>query len=205
MHHYNLPPELNANILPYDGEVYYQGIVLTPKQIHYYFNYLLHQISWKPDEALIFGKHIITKRKTAWYADHPYTYTYSQIRRQAHLWTDELLVLKSLIEQQSKEQFNSCLMNLYHNGSEGMGWHSDAEKELIKNGAIASLSLGAQRRFMLKHKKSKEVISIDLPSGSLLIMKGITQTHWQHSLPQNKKIKEPRINLTFRSIASEFS
>ena len=91
-------------------------------------------------------------------------------------------------------------MNLYHDGSEGMAWHSDGEKDLKKNGAIASLSLGAERKFSFKHKKSKENISLFLPNGSLLIMKGSTQTYWLHRLPPTKKIHSPRINLTFRTI-----
>lgn len=189
-----------TNILPYDGEVYYQDLILTKNESDYYFKQLLTTISWKPDEALIFGKHIITKRKIAWYADNPFSYTYSRITRQALPWTDELLILKYLIEKESGETYNSCLMNLYHDGSEGMAWHSDGEKELKKNGAIGSLSLGAERKFSFKNKISKEIISLVLPSGSLLTMKGNTQSHWLHRLPPTKKIKEPRINLTFRTI-----
>src|SRR5689334_19302234 len=119
----DLQKKLFTNILPYDGEVYYQGAILTKNETDYYFEQLVTKISWKPDEALIFGKHIITKRKIAWYADKPYSYTYSRITRQALPWTDELLTLKSLIEKESGETYNSCLMNLYHDGGEGMAWH----------------------------------------------------------------------------------
>jgi alkylated DNA repair dioxygenase AlkB len=108
--------------------------------------------------------------------------------------------LKKLIEHKTGEQFNSCLLNLYHSGDEGMAWHSDGEKDLKKNGAIGSLSFGAERKFAFKHKESKEKIDLYLEHGSLLIMKGKTQTHWLHRLPPTKKIKTPRINLTFRSI-----
>lgn len=202
MQNYDLRKKLFTNILPYDGEVYYQGCVLTKNEADYYFEQLFTQISWKPDEAIIFGKHVVTKRKIAWYADKPFSYTYSRITRQALPWTDELLILKSLIEKESGETYNSCLMNLYHDGSEGMAWHSDGEKDLKKNGAIGSLSLGAERKFSFKNKNSKEVISIALPSGSLLVMKGHTQTHWLHRLPPTKRIQEPRINLTFRTIVS---
>ncbi|WP_115709288.1 alpha-ketoglutarate-dependent dioxygenase AlkB family protein [Legionella sainthelensi] len=202
MQNYDLRKKLFTNILPYDGEVYYQGCILTKNEADYYFEQLFTRISWKPDEAIIFGKHVVTKRKIAWYADKPFSYTYSRITRQALPWTGELLILKSLIEKESGETYNSCLMNLYHDGSEGMAWHSDGEKDLKKNGAIGSLSLGAERKFSFKNKNSKEVISIALPSGSLLVMKGHTQTHWLHRLPPTKRIQEPRINLTFRTIVS---
>ena len=115
-------------------------------------------------------------------------------------WTKELLDLKTFIEKQSGEQFNSCLLNLYHDGDEGMAWHSDAEKDLKKNGAIASLSFGAERKFAFKHKLTKETVSLILEHGSLLVMKDNTQTNWLHRLPPTKLIKKPRVNLTFRTI-----
>ena len=108
--------------------------------------------------------------------------------------------MKELIEQKTGEAYNSCLLNLYHDGSEGMAWHSDGEKELKKRGAIASLSLGAMRKFSFKHKTTKNVVSLDLKPGSLLVMKGETQQHWLHRLPPTKKVQEARINLTFRTI-----
>ena len=116
------------------------------------------------------------------------------------LWTTELLELKKIIEQHSGEQFNSCLLNLYHNGEEGMAWHSDDEKELKKNGAIASLSFGAARRFAFRHKQTKETITLHLENGSLLVMKDETQTHWLHRLPQVANVAKPRVNLTFRTM-----
>ena len=101
------------------------------------------------------------------------------------------------------KKFNSCLLNLYHSGEEGMAWHSDGETDLMKNGAIASLSFGAQRKFVLKHKETHDKIEQLLAHGSLLVMKGVTQSYWLHSLPKTKKIHRPRINLTFRSIVSD--
>ena len=148
----------------------------------------------------MFGKKIITKRKVAWYGEDEFSYTYSKVTKKAVPWTKELLFLKKLIEHKTGEQFNSCLLNLYHSGDEGMAWHSDGEKDLKKNGAIGSLSFGAERKFAFKHKESKEKIDLYLEHGSLIIMKGKTQTHWLHRLPPTKKIKTPRINLTFRSI-----
>ena len=136
----------------------------------------------------------------AWYGDTDFEYTYSKITKRALPWTAELVALKKIIEKKTGEKFNSCLLNLYHNGDEGMAWHSDAEKVLKKNGAIASLSLGAERKFTFKHKETKETISLILENGSLLVMKGSTQTSWLHRLPPTKLISKPRINLTFRSI-----
>src|SRR5690606_9689539 len=127
-------------------------------------------------------------------------YSYSGILKIANLWTQDLLNLKQKIETISGETFNSCLLNLYHDGSEGMAWHSDGEKDLKKNGAIASLTFGAERKFSFKHKTSKEKIDIFLEDGSLLMMKDSTQTHWMHRLPPTKVSHGPRINLTFRSI-----
>jgi alkylated DNA repair dioxygenase AlkB len=105
-----------------------------------------------------------------------------------------------LAEEISGETYNSCLLNLYHTGEEGMGWHSDGEKDLKKDGAIASMSFGAERKFAFKHKETKERVDIFLENGSLLVMKGITQSHWVHRLPPTKRIKTPRVNLTFRTI-----
>ena len=190
-----------ANILPHDGEVIYYGQIMSSEKAEHYYNQLLQNIKWENDKAIIFGKLIITKRKVAWYADKPFEYTYSKTTKLALPWTQELLELKKIVENKSEETFNSCLLNLYHDGSEGMAWHSDGEKALKKNGAIGSLSFGAERKFSFKHKKTKQSVSIMLERGSLLVMKGTTQTNWLHRLPPTKKIKTPRVNLTFRTIA----
>ena len=190
----------NKNLLPYDGEVNYYGKIFEQKQADWYLDALLDNIEWKNDEAVIFGKHILTKRKVAWYAEREFSYTYSNITKKALIWTPELLELKAVIEKESGETFNSCLLNLYHSGEEGMAWHSDGEKDLKKNGAIASVSFGAERKFAFKHKHTAEKVELELKHGSLLIMKGTTQTHWLHRLPPTKKVKTPRVNLTFRTI-----
>ncbi len=192
--------DLISNILPFDGEVNYYGTVLSIKEAQEYYQKLLENIQWKNDKAIIFGNLIITKRKVAWYAEKPFEYTYSKTTKLALPWTKELLELKNLVEKTTNETYNSCLLNLYHDGSEGMAWHSDGEKDLKKNGAISSLSFGAERKFSFKHKENKQTISIVLEKGSLLVMKGETQTHWLHRLPPTKKVKTPRINLTFRTI-----
>jgi alkylated DNA repair dioxygenase AlkB len=181
-----------------DGLVIYFGKVIDKGEADAYLENLLDTIEWKNDEAIIFGRHIITKRKVAWYGDDGYSYKYSGTTKQALNWTPELLKLKKLTEQLTGESFNSCLLNLYHDGNEGMAWHSDDEKSLGKDSAIASLSFGAERMFSLKHRVTKESHSVLLENGSLLIMKGATQTNWLHSLPKSKKITLPRVNLTFR-------
>ncbi|MDQ2719185.1 MAG: alpha-ketoglutarate-dependent dioxygenase AlkB [Bacteroidota bacterium] len=188
------------NLLPRDGIVNYFGIILTHQEANHYFDLLMNTIPWKNDEAIILGKHIITKRKVAWYGNAEYLYTYSNFTKQALPWTKELFELKKIVEEKAGTNFNSCLLNLYHTGDEGMAWHSDDEKSLGKNSVIASLSFGAERKFCFRHKQTKEIISLLLENGSLLIMKDATQANWQHRLPPTKKINKPRINLTFRTI-----
>ena len=188
------------NLLPYDGEVIYYGPVLPGKMAYDYYEKLMQNIAWQNDEAIIFGKRYITRRKVAWYGDSSFDYTYSNTTKRALPWTEELLKLKGLIEEKCDSCFNSCLLNLYHDGTEGMAWHSDDEKALGKNTVIASLSLGAARKFAFKHKETGEKREIILDNGTLLVMKGTTQTHWLHRLPPTVKVKHARINLTFRTI-----
>ncbi len=190
------------NLLPFDGTVNYYGPLLSNELANYYYHQLLENIAWKNDESRIFGKHFITKRKAAWYGDDKYAYTYSNTTKQALPWTTELVELKKLTEQTLGVQFNSCLLNLYHDGNEGMGWHSDDEKSLGRNTTIASLSFGAERKFSFKHKDSGQTIALNLESGSLLVMKDETQTYWLHRLNKSTKIKQSRVNLTFRTILS---
>jgi alkylated DNA repair dioxygenase AlkB len=174
--------------------------VFSVLDANYYLQCLLHTIEWKNDEAIIFGKRIITKRKVAWYGDQDFEYTYSNTTKKALPWTNDLLELKAVTEDRTGEKFNSCLLNLYHNGEEGMAWHSDSEKDLKRNGAIGSLTFGAERKFSFRHKLTKETVSIILEHGSLLVMKGTTQAYWLHRLPPTKLITKPRVNLTFRTI-----
>ncbi|MCE7057302.1 alpha-ketoglutarate-dependent dioxygenase AlkB [Algoriphagus sp. AGSA1] len=190
----------SVNLLPKDGTVNYYGKIMPANQALSYLDYLLNRIQWENDVAIIFGKRIETKRKVAWYAEKSFEYTYSNHTKTALPWTKELLELKGLVEKKTGETFNSCLLNLYHNGSEGMAWHSDGETDLKKDGAIASVSFGAERKFSFKHKTTKETVSKVLEHGSLLVMKDTTQTHWLHRLPPTKLVSKPRINLTFRTI-----
>ena len=192
--------EIQQNILPFDGEVIDHGLVLNRQECDFYYQKLWDEIPWENDQAIVFGKHYITKRKVAWFGDKQYNYTYSGVTKQAHVWTKELLELKNLVEKLSGTTYNSCLLNLYHDGSEGMAWHSDGEKTLLEKGTIASLTLGAERKFSFKHKETKQRVDIILKNGSLLLMKGETQKNWLHRLPPTKKVHSPRINLTFRTI-----
>ena len=190
----------STNLLPKDGVVNYYGKLLSATKANHYLNTLLSNIEWKNDEAIIYGRLIITKRKVAWYGDVAFEYKYSNITKTALPWTKELLELKTIVEEKTNETYNSCLLNLYHNGNEGMAWHSDAEKDLKKDGAIASLSFGAERKFGFRHKLDKETVYVVLEHGSLLLMKGTTQTHWLHRLPPTTNFLKPRVNLTFRTI-----
>jgi alkylated DNA repair dioxygenase AlkB len=167
------------NYLPYDGTVNYFGKIVSEIEAQKFYLNLL---------------------KVAWYAEDAFEYTYSKRTRSALKFTNDLLFLKNLVEEKTAETYNSCLLNLYHSGEEGMAYHSDGEKDLKENGAIASLSFGAKRKFSFKHKITKERVDFNLEPGSLLVMKGETQKNWLHRLPPTKLVKTPRINLTFRSI-----
>ena len=194
--------DANKNLLPFDGIVNYHGMVWGQFEADHFLKVLSTDIAWEHDEVMMFGKKITTKRKVAWYGDKPFDYTYSHVKKSALPWTAVLKAIKDKVEQASGETYNSCLLNLYHNGEEGMGWHTDNEKELKKEGAIASVSFGAVRKFAFKHKETQEKVELTLDNGSLLVMKGTTQSHWLHRLPPSKKITVPRINLTFRTITN---
>jgi alkylated DNA repair dioxygenase AlkB len=190
------------NLLPVDGMVYYYGKLFNHLVARDYFDQLLTGIEWRHDEAMMFGKKIITARKVAWYGAQPFAYTYSGITKIALPWTPVLAELLQIAQQQTGASYNACLLNLYHHGGEGMAWHSDGEPDLLKNGSIASYSFGAERKFAFKHKQSKEKVELVLEDGSLLEMAGSCQTHWLHRLPPTTKVSSPRINLTFRTIVS---
>ncbi len=186
------------NLLPKDGIAIYHGIVYPEKEATDLCNTLFHSMPWKQDEVLMFGKMIVTKRKVAWFADDGITYKYAGVIKTGLSWTADLLQIKAKMESITGAKYNACLLNLYHEGEEGMGWHQDNEEEMVAGSSIASLSLGAQRKFAFKHATSKERLDIELANGSLLEMKGSIQNNWYHSLPKTKKVKQARINLTFR-------
>ena len=188
-----------------------QSVNLSLKYIENFFNLdesklymrnLTQSVLWRREKIKMWGKEIVTKRRIAWYADDGKSYTYSGSTFFPSQWNNVLLHLKERVENYSDIKFNSALLNEYPNGEVGMGWHSDDEKELGIDPVIASLSFGANRDFIFKHKtdKSIENVKLHLKSGSLLLMLGSTQHYWKHSLPKRLKVKEPRINLTFRNI-----
>ncbi|MDR5898612.1 alpha-ketoglutarate-dependent dioxygenase AlkB [Halomonas vilamensis] len=189
-----------VNLLPRDGEVNYHGKILDTVTADRYLDKCMSELRWEHDRAFIYGKEITTKRKVAWYADAPVSYTYSGYTKVALVWPDLLREIKQVVESHCTDVFNSCLANVYSVGEEGMSWHSDAEKDLVENGTIAALSLGGERKFSFKHKQTGETVALCLAHGSLLIMKGITQKHWLHSLPKTRKNVGPRVSLTFRQM-----
>jgi alkylated DNA repair dioxygenase AlkB len=188
----------SENLLPKDGIAIYHGVVFGEKEATQISKELLDTIPWKQDEVVMFGKKIMTKRKVAWYADAGITYTYAGVKKSGLQWTEPLLKIKQKVEAITGANYNACLLNLYHEGEEGMGWHQDNEKEMVGGSSIASLSFGAVRKFAFKHATTNERIDIELAHGSLLDMKGEIQAHWYHSLPKTTRIKQMRINLTFR-------
>lgn len=165
-----------------------------------YFKALQNELECSQNEIKIFGRMVKTPRLEAWYADSGLTYTYSGQEMQPKVWTKTLKAIKQEIEPHCKIKFNSVLVNWYRDGDDGVGYHSDDEPELGKNPYIASLSFGVDRKLKFQHKKDKLNHDLTLHHGSLLIMKGETQHYWKHALPKSKRIKDLRINLTFRQI-----
>lgn len=189
----------SANLLPDDGIANYHGPIFTAPEAAAAFESLKAGIPWRRDEIMMFGKRIVTAREVAWFGDEPFAYTYSGATKEALLWTPELRALKTRVEEASQAKYNSCLLNFYHDGGEGMSWHSDDEPTMAANQPIASVSLGAARKFSFKHKQSGETVSLLLEPGSLLVMRGETQANWLHALPKSKAVSGARINLTFRT------
>ena len=202
-------PDPHANLLPYDGIVNDYGVVLNLQKADACLHDLLHDIAWQHDQVVIYGKRITTARQVAWYGDSDFGYNYSGVTRHARVWTPLLLQLKHKVEQHlqavSPTTFNSCLLNRYHSGQEGMAWHSDDEAELGHNTVIASLSLGAMRKFAFRHKRTQEKRELLLQHGQLIVMRGCTQHHWQHAVMKSSKIQEERVSLTFRTYCAHMA
>ena len=199
------PPDAERNLLPCDGVLRYAGPVLSPSEADEVFQTLLGEIAWRQDEVVMFGRSIVTSRKVAWYAASGQAYTYSGTTRQALPFTETLLQLKSLTESRTGAVFNACLLNLYHHGGEGMGWHADDEPSIEPQSCIAAISLGAERRFMLKHRTQPLKTAVLLEHGSLMTMEGAIQRHWLHSIPKSTRITAPRISLTWRLMRPQVS
>lgn len=191
---------MRENLLPTDGVVEYHGVLFPPDEARAWLGRLHACVPWRHDEVRMFGRTVTTARKVAWYGD--FEYRYSGTTKASLAWSPELLELKERVEGACGEAFNACLLNLYHNGGEGMGWHSDDEPSIERDSAIASVSFGAGRPFDFRHRATGAKVRVLLENGSLLVMKGVTQRFWVHALPKSKRIEEPRINLTFRRMRS---
>ena len=184
-----------------DAEITYYPSFYASEEASALFDNLMKEIDWQQDDIKVFGKIYKQPRLTALYGDDGASYSYSSITMFPKPFNPVLKEIKSRIEEVSEVKFNTVLLNLYRDGSDSNGWHSDDEKELGQNPVIASLSLGTERVFQLRLKKDKKIReNLLLKNGSLLLMAGATQHYWQHCIPKSKKIVSPRINLTFRII-----
>lgn len=189
---------LNQIDLP-DLEMTYIPEFIPDEDQHGLYNHLMEKGKWQQDKITVFGKEYDQPRLTALYAEDGLTYSYSGIKMLSHPFDQELQHLKNRLLHEHGHRFNAVLLNRYRSGSDSNGWHSDDEPELGKNPCIASISLGQDRVFQMRHKRFKEArFKFVLESGSLLIMHGATQHHWQHQLPKTKRPIDERINLTFR-------
>lgn len=183
-----------------DADVYLYRNVFPPAQQERLFRTLLDEAAWQQHVIKIFGRSVAAPRLSAWYGDSGAHYSYSGLRLEPLSWNAPLLEIKSSVEALADTLFNSALLNLYRDGRDSVGWHSDAEPELGRNPVIASVSLGAMRRFVFQHKKRGTGVALELESGSVLLMCGPTQHQWRHQLPKTRKPVGKRINLTFRII-----
>jgi len=191
-----------ASVSLIDGDAYLVAAFLTLAESEAYFSKFLDLVEWRQHIIRIRGRKIASPRLSAWHGDSDAHYRYSGLSLEPRPWFPIILELKTRVEAACEAPFNSVLLNLYRDGFDSMGWHSDDEPELGERPVIASLSLGATRRFRLRHRtrRNLEPVSIDLENGSLLIMQGDTQRFWKHQVPKTKRTVKPRINLTFRCI-----
>jgi len=186
-----------------DAELHYRPQFFPKPTADRLLQELMEKIEWTQNKIRFYGKESLVPRLEAWYGDHGKSYAYSGIQMNPKPWTKELVEIKEAIEKEASVPFNSVLINYYRDGKDRVAWHSDDEKELGQNPIIGSVSLGAERKFKLRHKKYKGnglKTEIMLQHGSFLLMKGPTQHHWMHEIPRTAKPIGPRINLTFRII-----
>jgi alkylated DNA repair dioxygenase AlkB len=193
-----LPEPHTVNVLPVDGLLNDLGVILSSREADIIFRCLLRDVPWHADTALVNGQVIKSGRQAAWYGDQPYRYSHSGLLREALVWNLPILdAIRTRVVQVTGARFNSCVLNRYQDGSQGMGWHSDREAKGAHS-LIASLSLGATRKFAFKHKTSGDLRAMLLQHGQLIVMGGTTQQHWMHALMRTSVPVGPRINLTFR-------
>lgn len=188
------------NLVGRDGEVYLAAEFLQPEAAQRWHELLQRDLHWQQEWIMIAGKKVRVPRLVCWYGDRGAVYRYSGVDHQPLPWTAGLAELKQRVECVAGASFNSVLGNYYRTGADSMGWHADKEKELGDNPVIASLSFGAARRFLLRHNRTREILGLELCSGSLLLMAGSLQHHWRHCVPKTPDCCEARINLTFRRI-----
>lgn len=187
-------------LLPFDGSAVFHEWVLGERSHVDVLTTLVESLDWEQRHLVMFGREVAEPRLSAWYGDE--SYTYSGVTLEPRPLTRELHELRTICEQVSSTKFNSVLVNLYRNGDDSMGWHADDEPELGPTPVIASVSLGATRRFRLRHRRTREIVEHDLTGGSLLVMSGASQSAWMHAVPKQRRITEARVNLTFRWIHS---
>ena len=193
--------ELPSECLPMrDAEVALYRGVFRGADHDRLFAALRDSIAWEQHKIRVYGRTLAAPRLSAWYGDAGAVYSYSGLRLEPRAWTAPLLEIKARVEALAESAFNSVLLNLYRDGQDSVGWHSDAEPELGRNPLVASVSLGAERRFVFQHKKKRHYLALDLEPGSVLIMGGSTQHYWRHQLPKTGRPVGARINLTFRTI-----
>jgi alkylated DNA repair dioxygenase AlkB len=193
-----------GEILPCDGSA-----ILFPEFLDFatadsVFHELVATNSWEQQELLMYGKIVEEPRLSTWHSDGQ-TYTYSGRPRTAQAWSPTLLALREQCEDQTQHTFNGVLVNYYRDGNDHLGWHSDDELVNGPEPLIASISLGAERRFDMRHRKTGETVSVSLGHGSLLVMSGLSQKCWDHRIPKMPRLVEPRVNLTFRRLVPEHS
>lgn len=186
-----------------DADIRFARQIALPEPLDQLLSTLINKTPWRSESVTVWGKTFQQPRLVAWYGDDGQRYSYSGISLDPLPWTQTLLGVRDTVQALTREQFNSVLLNYYRDHRDSMGFHSDDERELGPTPTIASLSLGATRTFVLKHKQRHDLkpVRIDLPSGSLLIMKGKTQQHWKHGIDKQAKPCGARVNMTFRQIA----
>lgn len=196
----NEPSGAALEILPYDGSALLYAGFICAVDADVLMNDLASSVPWESTRIPMFGREVTEPRLSAWIADPGVTYRYSGRDRTVHPWSARLDDVRRHVGETSGTSFNGVLANLYRTGHDHMGWHSDDERSLGPVPVIASVSLGAERRFDFRHRETGEVVSILLPHGSLLVMSGATQRRWKHRIPKSTRLSEPRINLTFRRL-----
>ena len=184
-----------------DAEVVFYRDFFGTAEADHFFTRLMAEVNWQSQEVKIFGKFVPVPRRVSWYGDAGTDYSYSGITVHPQPWIAPLTEIKSRLDECAGVTFNSVLCNLYQDGQDSIGWHSDNEPELGTNPVVGSVSFGAPRVFHFRHKKEKSLrMKVELPHGSFLLMRGPTQHNWNHQLPKTTKQVNPRINLTYRMI-----